>query len=91
MGTPNLAILAPSLSAEERYRLIVPDYHNDLMGKGTILSESERQAITKFEKSWRMGGIYARYLYAEVGKHTLDAGHRNGEVTCYRALAYRGV
>ena len=49
MPTPNLAILAPSLSAEERYRLIVPDYHNDLMGKATILSESERQAITKFE------------------------------------------
>jgi hypothetical protein len=49
MPTPNLAILAPSLSAEERYRLIVPDYHNDVMGKGTILSETERQAITKFE------------------------------------------
>ena len=49
MPTPNLAILAPSLSAEERYRLIVPDYHNDVMGNGTILSETERQAITKFE------------------------------------------
>ena len=49
MPTPNLAILAPSLSAEERYRLIVPDYHSDVMGKGTILSESERKAITKIE------------------------------------------
>jgi hypothetical protein len=46
---PNLAILAPSLSAEERYRLIVPDYHNDVLGKGTILTESERKAIIKIE------------------------------------------
>jgi hypothetical protein len=49
MGTPNLTILAPSLSAEERYRLIVPDYHNDVLGKGTILTESERKAIIKIE------------------------------------------
>ena len=57
MTTPNLAILAPSLSAEERYRLIVPDYHSDVMGKGTILSESERKAIIKIENR----GVWEEY------------------------------
>jgi hypothetical protein len=57
MTTPNLAILAPSLSAEERYRLIVPDYHSDVLGKGTILTESERQAIIKIENR----GVWEEY------------------------------
>jgi len=57
MNKPNLAILAPSLSAEERYRLIIPDYHNDVMGKGTILTESERYAITKIEDR----GVWEEY------------------------------
>jgi hypothetical protein len=57
MPTPNLAILAPSLSAEERYRLIVPDYHSDVLGKGTILTESERKAIIKIENR----GVWEEY------------------------------
>jgi hypothetical protein len=57
MTTPNLAILAPSLSAEERYRLIVPDYHSDVLGKGTILTESERKAIIKIEDR----GVWEEY------------------------------
>jgi len=54
MSTPNLANLAPNLSAEERYKLIVPDYHNEMMGRDALLSDSERQAITYFttRASW---------------------------------------
>jgi hypothetical protein len=49
MATPNLIKLAPTLSAEERYKLVVPDMHRELMGEKPLISESERQAITHFE------------------------------------------
>lgn len=54
MPSPNLIQLAPTLSAEERYRLVVPDMHRELMGEKPLISESERQAITHFEdrKLW---------------------------------------
>ncbi len=49
MATPDLIKLAPTLSAEERYKLIVPDFHRELMGEKCVMSESERQAIIKFD------------------------------------------
>ena len=49
MATPDLVKLAPTLSAEERYRLVVPDMQRELMGEKPLISESERQAITHFE------------------------------------------
>ncbi len=42
---PDIIKLAPTLSAEERYKLIVQDIHHTLMGEKQLLSESERQAI----------------------------------------------
>ena len=50
MATPDLIKLAPTLSAEERYKLIVPDLHRTLMGEKCLISESERQSIIKFDK-----------------------------------------
>lgn len=48
MPPPNLIQLAPNLTAEERYKLVTPDYHRALMGENPMLSESELQAITSF-------------------------------------------
>lgn len=49
MATPDLIKLAPTLSVEERYKIIIPDLHRQLMGEEPLISESERQAITHFE------------------------------------------
>ena len=41
--------LAPTLSAEERFKMIVTDFHKELEGVKPILNVSERQAIIKCE------------------------------------------
>jgi len=41
--------IAPTLSAEERYKLLVPDFHREVMGEKPLISESERKAIIKFD------------------------------------------
>jgi hypothetical protein len=69
MSTPNIANLAPNLSAEERYKLIVPDYHNEIMGRAALLSDSERQAIMYFttKASWEeFVQKYNTMLWAQV-------------------------
>jgi hypothetical protein len=50
MQTPDLIKLAPTLSVEERYKLIVPDFQRVMAGEKELLSESEQNAITFFEK-----------------------------------------
>ncbi len=50
MPTPDLIRLAPTLSAGERLKLIVPDLHRQYMGGKRLISESETQAITAFDK-----------------------------------------
>ncbi len=54
MQTPDLIKLAPTLSAEERYKLIVPDFQREVAGEKSLISESERQAILRFDdrKAW---------------------------------------
>lgn len=49
MTNPSATKLAPMLSAEERYKIIVPDLHRELAGEKPLISESERQAITHFD------------------------------------------
>jgi hypothetical protein len=53
---PDLIKLAPTLSVEERYKLIVPDFHRVMAGEKEFLSESEQNAITYFEKKedWKI-------------------------------------
>jgi hypothetical protein len=50
MQTPDLIKLAPTLSVEERYKLIVPDFHRVMAGEKELLTESEQNAITFFAK-----------------------------------------
>ena len=51
MTTPNLIKLAPTLSVEERYRIIVPDCYRVMAGEKGMLSVSEIDAITTFDKT----------------------------------------
>ena len=41
--------LAPTLSAEEKFKMIVTDFHKELMGEKPVFSEAERQAIIQCE------------------------------------------
>lgn len=47
MHSTNLIQLAPTLSAEERFKLIVKDFQKELAGDKPALSEAERAAIVK--------------------------------------------
>jgi hypothetical protein len=51
MVSPNLIQLAPTLSVEERYRIIVPDCYRVMAGEKGMLSVSEIDAITTFDKT----------------------------------------
>jgi hypothetical protein len=55
MTVPNLAQLAPNLSAEERYKLISADILAQMDGEPPMLSESETKAMLWFESkaAWR--------------------------------------
>lgn len=45
----DLIKLAPTLSAKERYKILVSDFHRTSMGEKPMISESELQAILDFE------------------------------------------
>jgi hypothetical protein len=49
MPSPDIIKLAPTLSAEERFKIIVKDFHKELAGGKPVLSISERQSIIKCE------------------------------------------
>jgi hypothetical protein len=49
MPSSNLIKLAPTLSAEERFKIIVMDFHREITGEKSVFSESERQAIIRCE------------------------------------------
>jgi len=51
MNTPDLIKLAPTLSVEERYKIVIPDCHRLMAGEKGLLSESEMKALTTFEKN----------------------------------------
>lgn len=51
MGTPNLIKLAPTLSIEERYKIVIPDALRMIKGEKGVLSDSEITALTSFEKN----------------------------------------
>ena len=55
MATPNLIQLAPTLSAEERYKILSPDFMALVNGEQQVLTESERRAMIRFESNaeWR--------------------------------------
>jgi hypothetical protein len=50
MVNANVLKLAPTLSAEERYKILIPDMHRQLDGETSLISESERMALTRFEE-----------------------------------------
>jgi hypothetical protein len=49
MSSSNVIQLAPTLSAEEKFKMIVTDFHRELMGEKPVFSEAERQAIIHCE------------------------------------------
>lgn len=49
MHSSEIIKLAPTLSAEERYKLAISDFHRVLAGEKPILSEAECQAIRYFD------------------------------------------
>jgi hypothetical protein len=51
MTTPDLIKLAPSLSVEERYKIIIPDCYRMFNGEKALLSASETTALASFEKN----------------------------------------
>ena len=51
MVTPNLIKLAPTLSIEERYKIVIPDALRMMVGEKSLLSDSEVTALTSFEKN----------------------------------------
>ncbi len=48
MQAPNLAKLAPELSAEERYKLMTADFMARVNGEPQVMTESERKAMVRF-------------------------------------------
>jgi hypothetical protein len=61
MPSSNLIQLAPTLSAEERFKLIVTDLHRQMAGEKPVLSASERQAIINCENR-AMWEEYTRHI-----------------------------
>ena len=61
MNTPNLIQLAQNLSAEERYKILSPDFMALVNGEQQVLTEAERRAMIRFESNveWRK---YARLV-----------------------------
>ncbi len=57
MATPDLIKLAPTLSVEERYKIVVPDCLRMMNGEKGLLSETEIKALTSFEKN----EVWAQY------------------------------
>jgi hypothetical protein len=57
MATPNLIKLAPTLSVEERYKIIIPECYRMFRGEKGLLTESEVTAIASFEKN----EVWAQY------------------------------
>lgn len=51
MTTPDLIKLAPTLSVEERYKIVIPDCLRMSNGEKGLLSNSEIQALASFEKN----------------------------------------
>ena len=66
MTMPNLAQLAPNLSAEERYKLIFSDLLGQLDGEPAKLSESELKAMLWFE---------SKPMWQEYALHTAMMRH----------------
>jgi hypothetical protein len=61
MPSSNLIKLAPTLSAEEKFKIVVADVHKSMAGEQPILSESERRAIIMCEsrEAWEE---YTRHI-----------------------------
>lgn len=57
MQKPDLIKLAPTLSAEERYKLIVTDFQRERIGEKPMISESERKVILDFKDR----GVWEEY------------------------------
>ena len=51
MTTPDLIRLAPTLSIEERYKIVIPDCLRMMNGENAILSAAEITALASFEKN----------------------------------------
>jgi hypothetical protein len=51
MTMPDLIKLAPTLSIEERYKIVIPDCLRMMNGENAILSASEITALASFEKN----------------------------------------
>lgn len=69
MTTPDLIKLAPTLSVEERYKIIIPDCFRMLRGEESVLSESEVVALTSFEKNavWEQYALHvAMFKWAHI-------------------------
>jgi len=60
MPSTELMRLAPTLSAEERFKLIIADFHKGVAGEQPVLSETERRAVQKCE---------GRAMWEEYTKH----------------------
>jgi len=51
MTTPDLIKLAPTLSVEERYKIVIPECYRMFKGEKGLLSASEITALASFEKN----------------------------------------
>ncbi|MDO8430181.1 MAG: hypothetical protein Q7S73_02340 [bacterium] len=61
MNNLNIIKLAPTLSARERAKILITDYHKVLSGEKAVISEPEKQALLRFEDRnvWKE---YLRYI-----------------------------
>jgi len=61
MPSSNVIQLAPTLSAKEKFKMIVTDFHRELAGEKPVFSEAERQAIIHCENR-QMWEEYTRHI-----------------------------
>jgi hypothetical protein len=83
--TPNLTKLAPSLSAEERYKIVMSDMLAQQDGEPAKLSESEMKAMIWFE-SKSMWQEYA--FHAAMMRHATEIWVIEIETEKLRSYAY---
>lgn len=85
MATPDLVKLAPTLSVEERYKLVMGDVLSQLDGEPPKLSESELKAMLRFESKPMWQDYAARVA---MMRHANEIWVREIETEKLRAYAF---
>ena len=67
--------LAPTLSVEERYKIVIPDAMRTMDGENSVAVRIGNHGAHDVRKKRGMGAVRPARRHVQMGAHTMDPGH----------------